>query len=365
MAKNALFVVSTVILTVLAAFLFGRRSTAPNRPGSVAVPNIVDREISSQEVKRQKEASRAVLIATGDVVPGRSVNYQMVKYNNFEWPFERIKDILASADITMVNFEVPLVKNCPTTVEGMVFCGREEAVNGLVSSGVDVATLANNHISDYGVPGIENTIRLMRERGIDTVGYSLANVDSKDCDTDKKSEEVEKSYGGVDEGANDVGRACRSSGEIVYKTVNGTKFAFLAFNDIYGSIPPILSAKKEIIERLVGQARRNADVVVVAMHWGIEYRAEPDDRQIELAHLVADAGADLIVGNHPHWIQSDEQYKNSYIKYAHGNLVFDQMWSEETKRGVIGKYTFEDGKLVKKEFIPIYIRDYGQPVVAD
>ena len=354
------FVVTTCIfgLGIASVVLSDRWS---KRPETGLLLHPASRE-DTQEVKKQKEpkeSSKVVLIATGDVVPGRSVNYQMVKYNNFEWPFEKIKDVLASGDITVVNFEVPLVKNCPTVVEGMVFCGREGAVKGLVASGVDVVTLANNHISDYGVAGIENTIRLMQENGIATVGYSLDDL-SKAGDKVGAGIASNLQIGDIVGGGDN-----QSAGEILYKMVNGTKFAFLAFNDIYGSIPPILSAEKEVIERLVGQARKEADVVVVAMHWGAEYRAEPDDRQIELAHLVADAGADLIIGNHPHWIQSDEQYKNTYIKYAHGNLVFDQMWSEETKKGVIGKYTFEDGKLVGKEFIPTYIKDYGQPVLVD
>lgn len=324
MLKGVLFVTIVVALLGSAVILTRPYLQLREKPSMILV-------VPTPSPKIVPIKQKVVLIATGDVVPGRSVNYQMVKFNNFAWPFEKVKEILASGDITVANFEVPLVKNCPTVVEGMVFCGREEAVAGLMASGVDVVTLANNHISDYGVAGIENTIKVMREKGIDTVGYSLGES---------------------------------GTGEILYKTVSGTKFAFLAFNDISGSIPPILTADKEVIERLVGQARKNADVVVVSMHWGVEYRAVPGSRQTELAHLVADAGADLIIGNHPHWIQSDEQYKNTYIKYAHGNLVFDQMWSEETKKSVIGKYTFEDGKLVSKEFIPTYIKDYGQPEIV-
>lgn len=332
MSKFVLLIIMLLSLG-LVVLLINPGTRLPEKPVVTLIPP------AQNPIIPQLEKQRVVLIATGDVVPGRSVNYQMVKFNNFEWPFEKVKDVLASGDITVVNFEVPLVKNCSTVVEGMVFCGREEAVSGLVASGVDIVTLANNHISDYGVAGIENTVKIMRENGIDTVGYSLVDLDEGD-----KSQHA---------------------GEILYKTVNGTKFAFLAFNDIYGSIPPILIAEKEVTERLVGEARQNADVVVVSMHWGLEYRATPDDRQVELAHLLADAGVDLIIGNHPHWIQSDEQYKDTYIKYAHGNLVFDQMWSEETKKGVIGKYTFEDGKLVDKEFIPTYIKDYGQPIVVE
>lgn len=352
--------VGTVLLLLKQSIIWSGKTTS--RPAT-QFPYSVNLEKGNQEQSyKQEEKSKVVLIATGDVVSGRSVNYQMAKFNNFEWPFEKVKGVLASGDITVANFEVPLVKNCPTTVEGMVFCGREEAVKGLVASGVDVVTLANNHISDYGVAGIENTIKIMRENGIETVGYSAVdpkNIDAKTDDATDTIRQLEDTEDVADEHNNQL------VGEILYKTVNGTKFAFLAFNDIYGSIPPILTADKEVVERLVGQARQNADVVVVSMHWGVEYRATPDERQIELAHLVADACADLIIGNHPHWIQSDEQYKDTYIKYAHGNLVFDQMWSEETKKGVIGKYTFEDGKLVDKEFIPTYIKDYGQPFVLD
>ncbi|MFA5776425.1 MAG: CapA family protein [Patescibacteria group bacterium] len=311
-------VVAIAVLMFVGVFTKIRLSVMPipqeDMPTLSPVPN----------VEKKKEKERVTIVATGDVVMGRSVNYQMVKYNNPLWPFEKVKDVLSSGDITIANIEAPFVKDCSTTVEGMVFCGREDAAKGLVASGVDVATLANNHISDFGMAGIENTVKVLRDNSIDITGLE---------------------------------------GEILYKTVKGTKVAFLAFNDIYGSIPPVLKANAETIERLVGEARKNADIVVVSMHWGVEYRDTPDSRQIELAHLVADAGADLIIGNHPHWIQSDEQYKNTYIKYAHGNLVFDQMWSEETKKGVIGKYIFEDGKLIDKEFTPTYIKDYGQPQI--
>lgn len=315
------------VLVVAITILMFVGVVVKNRPIVISSPQ---GDASAPKVAQGKKKERVTIVATGDVVMGRSVNYQMVKYSNPLWPFEKVKDILSSGDITVANVEAPFVKDCPTVVEGMVFCGREDAVKGLVASGVDVATLANNHISDYGVGGIENTVRILRENGIEVAGLE---------------------------------------GEILYKTVKDTKFAFLAFNDIYGSIPPVLKADSETIKRFIKEAQANADVVVVSMHWGAEYQATPDSRQIELAHLVADAGADLIIGNHPHWIQSDEQYKNAYIedtfiKYAHGNLVFDQMWSEETKKGVIGKYTFEDGKLVDKEFVPIYIKDYGQPQIV-
>ncbi len=115
------------------------------------------------------------------------------------------------------------------------------------------------------------------------------------------------------------------------------------------------------IEEEIKEARKNADIVIVAFHWGEEYTNQPNKVQRELAHLAIDSGADLIIGNHPHWIQPVEIYKNKLIMYAHGNFVFDQMWSEKTKEGVVGKYTFFDKKLVDAEFLPIKIQSYGQP----
>ena len=80
-----------------------------------------------------------------------------------------------------------------------------------------------------------------------------------------------------------------------------------------------------------------------------------------MAHLAIDSGADLIIGNHAHWIQPLEIYKDKLIMYAHGNFIFDQMWSQETREGVVGKYTFYNKKLVDVEYSPIQIDDYGQP----
>ena len=87
----------------------------------------------------------------------------------------------------------------------------------------------------------------------------------------------------------------------------------------------------------------------MAYHWGAEYVSVPtvgagiaEDDPVEIGHLAVDAGADFVIGNHPHWVQGVELYKGKYIAYAHGNFIFDQMWSYETRVGVVGKYTFYD-----------------------
>jgi len=143
------------------------------------------------------------------------------------------------------------------------------------------------------------------------------------------------------------------------------KFGFLGYNDITIPQPGISNVDEKAMERQIKESRKKVDFLIVNMHWGAEYRAIPDERQKELSHFIIDSGADLIIGNHPHWIQPIEFYKNKLITYAHGNFIFDQMWSIETRQGVIGKYTFYENNLVDVKFTPIFIEDYGQPRPMD
>lgn len=135
----------------------------------------------------------------------------------------------------------------------------------------------------------------------------------------------------------------------------------MGYNDISKNQPGVSNVSEEKIKTEMVQAKKAADVVVVIFHWGVEYRDQPDERQKYLGHLAIDAGADLVIGNHPHWIQPVEIYQDKLITYAHGNLIFDQEWSQKTKEGVIGKYTFYDDKLIDVEYLPIYIENWGQP----
>jgi len=109
-------------------------------------------------------------------------------------------------------------------------------------------------------------------------------------------------------------------------------------------------------------------VVIVSVHWGKEYVALPsteqgiaDDDPQRVAHWIVDSGADLVIGNHPHHVQAVELYHNHLITYAHGNFIFDQMFSDETREGVVGVYTFYGKRLVSVRYRPVFIYDYAQP----
>lgn len=254
---------------------------------------------------------RVVLVATGDVSLARTVNTQIQKRDP-TWPFAKTAEFLQSGDITLINLESPLVSNCPLTDTGMKFCGDINNIEGLVFAGIDVANLANNHTQNYGKSGFDETVALLSKNGILPTGQ----------------------------------------GQIAYKEVNGTKFAFVGYNDV-GERVADLSA--------IGLARADADVVVVSVHWGNEYTEKPSVRQIAFGHQLIEAGADLVIGNHPHWVQPAETYKDKLIVYAHGNFVFDQEWSQKTKEGVVGEYTFENKKLIGYRLLPVLITNFGQP----
>ena len=261
------------------------------------------------------------LIATGDVIPARSVNYQTLQANDFTWPFTHTAEILKQADLTFINLESPLVPNCPVTNEGMIFCGDPRHIEGLQFAGVDIVNLANNHLGNWGQEGIISTQQLLNQANILTTG-------------------------------------CLGP---TYTNINGLRLAFLGYNDIPEFVPGLSQVDKNKIKTEVSRAKQQADIVIVAFHWGVEYTNQPTSRQQELAHWAIDAGADLIIGNHPHWIQPVEIYQNKLIMYAHGNFIFDQMWSLETREGVIGRYVFYDKQLIDAQFLPIQINDFGQP----
>jgi len=261
------------------------------------------------------------LFVTGDVNLARTVNFQIHKYDDVNWPYAKLSDEIKRADLLFINLETPLIEDCQLTNTGMKFCGDKKDAEGLAFIGVDIASIANNHADNYGKDGVDDTMKALTDNNILVTG-----VDG-----------------------------------VVYKTVKNTKFAFLGYNDVETEYNrDVSTVEDEKMKRGIKDAKNNSDIVVVMFHWGYEYHTQPNDRQKYLAHLAIDNGADLVVGNHPHWIQPVEVYKDKVIMYSHGNFIFDQEWSKKTKQGIVGKYVFYNKKLVDVEFLPVLIENYGQ-----
>jgi len=309
---------------LVAAPDFGDQPSFADRTGRLPVLSLQSLFHPAYIVPADPTQVRTLLV-TGDVIPARGVNYYASARHDYLWPFRPTADYTKNADITNINLEAPLFAGCRVDPgPSFTFCGDARFVNGLTLMGADVVNLANNHLSNYGAEGITLTDQLLHQHGMQTSGL----------------------------------------GPVAVIDVRGIKFGFIGFNGVGRAID------KTALKQGIARARQLADIVVVQFHWGKEYerlpKADPGvptpDDPVVIAHNTIDWGADIVIGNHPHWYQGVEVYHGKLITYAHGNFVFDQMWSEETREGIIGTYTFYGTQLVAASWKAYRIYDYGQPV---
>lgn len=261
------------------------------------------------------------LLFGGDVMLGRTVTTNSLDTeHNPIYPFLKIAEVTRSADIALINLETPILDPCPRRIEGMIFCAPVQMLEGLTFAGIDIVNLANNHTKNYGEKGFTETEKELDGKGI--------------------------AYTGV--------------GKLTTIIKDGTSFGFVGFDRNQQSNPVL--TKEE--ENLISTSDKQVDVLVVSLHWGVEYKAHPFEGQRALAKKIIALGADVIVGHHPHWVQDSETLDGVPVYYSLGNLIFDQMWSEETRKGLLVRLSFENKKIVKEEFLPTYIKNRGQPEVV-
>ena len=265
-------------------------------------------------IKGHNESPSVKVILAGDVMLGRTVEIKSKEFGDELFPFRKVAERLNDADLVFVNLESPVIENCPIHESGFKFCSSPGMAEGLNFAGIDIVTIANNHVRNYGQKGLDETIEHLTANNIDYVGF----------------------------------------GNMVIKEVEGTKFGFLGFD--YLSYLP-----KEADLDLVRESAEEVDVLIVGVHWGIEYVEIPNALQREWARRIVEAGADVIAGHHPHWVQEIEYIGDVPVYYSLGNFVFDQMWSEKTKKGLAVELTFEDGELVNEETLPTYMSAWAQP----
>ena len=251
-----------------------------------------------------------------------------------------MRDLISSADLALANMEESAPDRFAFHRHGTVFTGDPALIAGIARAGIDVASVASTHIGDGGRAGILQTIASL------------------------------KKYGIVPFGAGPDLAAARTPA--VFE-MGGVKVAILGYDGIsskyYGATDTTIGdapLNGTYIKADVAAARAaGAQVVIVFPHWGIEYTFGPSQVQQRLGHLMIDAGADLVIGNHPHWVQSVEIYKGKPIWYSLGNFTFDQSWSEPTLEGVTLELTFRGGTLVQAWMNPHILIRAVQPNLLD
>ncbi len=215
----------------------------------------------------------------------------------WEAAFAGVRPVLAQADLALANLESPLT-TAPQIGEGYDLRAPPESVAALRASGLDLVSLANNHALDAGPAGLDQTLNTLQSAGIEGVTHSKA-------------------------GRLDSLRALSLS----------MRYQLLAFDDSKAPLDVDGAAQE------VSEAARQADLVIVSLHWGGEYQAGPSPRQRTIARVLARAGADLVVGHGPHVLQPVEWVGESLVAYSLGNLLFDQPYPLDCRWGVILRVT--------------------------
>lgn len=275
------------------------------------------------------------LLFGGDIMLSRTVNAKMQAYDDYAWPARLIASSTANADISVFNLESPFLKNSNYTVltGSFAFKANPLAIQTLKLLGADVISLANNHLLNAGKQGVIDTLDILSENNILSVGAGLNEEQARKAAIIEKDEWrlafLSYAY------PND------------YSVATETR-AGIATMDIDNLKEDIKSLKEEV------------DLVIVLMHAGIEYVSFPQKDQVDFAHSAIDFGADLVIGHHPHWPQTWEIYNDKAIFYSLGNFIFDQMWSKGTSQGLLAEIVFQPDLSAQARLIPIIIQDYGQ-----
>jgi poly-gamma-glutamate synthesis protein (capsule biosynthesis protein) len=261
----------------------------------------------------------------GDIMLDRGVARSV--NNNFDGDFSKVFENvseLKQTDITFGNLEGPITTS--TNKRGSIYSFKmEPSVAGVLSNaGFDIISFANNHVGDYGQEGFEDTLKYLNENNILAAGAGLNIEDT-------------------------------SLARII--TVRGKKIGFLGFTDVgpdwmaaTEKSPGVILASNPNMEKIISTEKEKVDYLVVSFHWGIEYKPV-NDRQRELATKAVSAGADVVVGHHPHVIQDDIVINGKPVLFSLGNFVFDQTTPPQTKVGMVAVVTLNtDGTISLDRF---------------
>lgn len=272
-------------------------------------------------------AGEVVIQSAGDVMLGGRWEQQMAQDNYFH-PFAKIAPELKKGDITLVNLEAPLTSRGTEFVDKKYrFRVRPQAVAALKKAGITTVTLANNHSMDYGPQGLLDTLQQLDRAGIGHVG---------------------------------AGENLAAASKAVIYDIRGTKVALLGYSltlplEFWAGEKRVGTAPlmEKMVKDDIAAARKQAAIVLVTVHWGEEGKTRLREYQPRLARMMIDAGADAVIGHHPHILQGIERYKRGIICYSLGNFAFAHK-SKIADRTLLVRLRF-DGDKRTAELLPVNI----------
>lgn len=241
------------------------------------------------------------ILFVGDLMFDRGIRYVAEKNKSNKFIFAKIEKILQSTNLVVANLEGTITNNksislgtVPGSTKNYFFTFDPSVPVTLFNENIRIVNLGNNHILNFEKDGLEQTKKYLEQAQI---GYFGAPGSQKTITTE----------------------------------INGIKIAFVSY-DQFANFS--LTENVAAVQNEIKNAKNNADIIFVYCHWGIEYKKTPGEEQIRLAHQFIDAGADAVIGSHPHVTQTVEEYNGKRIYYSLGNFVFDQYFSEDVRNGM-------------------------------
>lgn len=277
---------------------------------SVLVFNVNSEKIGMDDIVRimrfeEPQDDELTVMAFGDMMLGRYVRVLMDK-NGKDYIFEGVEELFDDADVMFANLEGPINGEGKKGGTSMNFSFNTDIAPFLKEKGFDVLTIVNNHALDQGWGGRWNTINALEDYGIGWCGHP-----------------TEVDYDSV-----------------YFREKGGILYAFVCFNDVGANLD------QEAAVNLIEDVSDDVDYTIVTIHWGVEYSHYADrGMQKEPGREFVDAGADAVIGHHPHVVQGFEIYNDRPIFWSLGNFVFDQYWSTPTQEQLGVMFTFSEEKI--------------------
>jgi poly-gamma-glutamate synthesis protein (capsule biosynthesis protein) len=273
------------------------------------------------------QAEEIIINAVGDVMLAGKWTAS-IKKTGYDAPFRTVAAGLTAADITIANLESPIARSgIEFTGKKFRFLAEPEVAVALRKSGINLVTLANNHSMDFGATALAETQQHLEQAGIAWVG---------------------------------AGENLAEARKMALYTIKQKKIAFLGYSltqptEFFAGRgrPGTTPGFKNIYVEDIARARQQADYVIVSFHWGTEGKSNVQPYQRVAAHNAIEAGADVIIGHHPHVLRGIERYKKGIIFYSLGNFVFASK-SKTADAGAIVRLRFSEGKR-EAELLPLDI----------
>jgi poly-gamma-glutamate capsule biosynthesis protein CapA/YwtB (metallophosphatase superfamily) len=265
------------------------------------------------------------LIAVGDIMLGGRTRRRIREYGR-DYPFSAVLPILQRAPIVLANLEGPLAQKAQKQNRNFSYRVKPKAATSVLRAGINVVTLANNHLVDCGREGVLETLEALAAAGVTPLG-AAANQNAA-------HEPVIREAGGVRIGLLGYywNRRCAAT----------------------ANLPGSAMGVFEELETDIRQLRTRVDRVVVTFHWGRPYNPEPSPRARAKARFAIDCGAHAIVGHHPHIIQAFEVYRRCPIFYSIGNFAFGS--GNSRAEGLMLGFRFEEARTLVNVY-PLYVKN--------